>query len=365
MSREYSDQGYDPLLPIMPSFQSTKAEIMEQFNLYQHSDIYRSDEKSTLKKKSAAASVEHTIYPMQALPEVELTKKEKSGFRFVVTPDDQVFFGKEGLAGRRIPSHFQLAQMNAEIKTLPRNYHDSQGHLALSMGRIYLNQSHRLVAFDRNSGGFRPGHQGVVKALAIIFLCAPQTLFSDHMDYIELDNGGGDVATHRFKVAELKKLVLAKFSETEQKKLIESNRSTEIIHLHGTSAALAEVDDSEISDLDLEMEKENLAPTVNQNFDSPMKTNLDRDSFGTPVKRLGASRSLFGTPPKAPMTAKKFDSPSPRPVRYLPYSPNLMPPPSTVKQDADASELDLSPPRRVLQTPVAPRKMLGRQLSLR
>lgn len=250
---EVDDVSFNPLCPIMMDVQSTKKDLIDKINLYDKDDRYCSDEKN-LKKKFPKGVVNHIIYMMQTLSACGLKgRKAEWGFRFVVNLQNQIFFAKEGPAGLDRPAHYALAQMHSEIKQFPKNYLDSQGHWGLSMGRAYLNHAHQLIRIDCNSGGFRPQEKAVVRALAIIFLCAPKNMLGTYIDFDVLNNGGGYVATHRFQIEELKNIVLPKFTTTEQQEMIKNNSMERIINLTGVPPA-PDLDFVE----DPESDKENL-----------------------------------------------------------------------------------------------------------
>jgi hypothetical protein len=356
MYREEDDVSFNPLCPIMMDVQSTKKDLINKLNLYDQDDRYCSDEKN-LKKKFPQGSVNHTIYMLQTLLACELKgKKSKWGFRFVVNLNNQIFFAKEGPAGLDRPPHYALAQMHGEIKQFPKNYLYSKGHLALSMGRIYLNHAHQLIRIDCNSGGFRPREKATVRALAIIFLCAPENMLAEHIDFDVLDNGGGNVATHRFQIDELKKIVLPKFTETEQIEMIKNNSIKRIINLVGVPPALDLADDAE-------GDKENLN-TTNQSMPSGFSENSPRK---TPVKarpttklRISpASPTVFSS--ISPMTVKKQT-----PARSLfgersSYSPTF---PYSAKEGSDDEGYESPPPRQKCRAEMpSVMKGLGRQLS--
>ena len=356
MYREEDDVSFNPLCPIMMDVQSTKKDLIDKINLYGKDDKYCSDEKN-LKKKFPKGSVNHTIYMMQTLSACELkSKKAEWGFRFVVNLNNQIFFAKEGAAGLDRPPHYALAQMHGEIKQFPKDYLYSQGHLALSMGRIYLNQARQLIRIDCNSGGFRPEEKATVRALAIIFLCAPQNMLAKSINFDVLNSCGGYVATHHFQIEELKNIVLPKFTETEQQEMIKNNSIKRIINLVGIPPALDFTDDAE-------GDKENLNtynPLLLRDFseNSPSKTPVK----AKPGKRLisPASPTVFSS--RSPMTVKKQTPASCASGDRSSYSPTFSYSP---KEDSDDEGYE-SPPPRQKSRPEMPsvRKGLGRQLSV-
>ena len=193
-----------------------KKDLIDKINLYDKDDRYCSDEKN-LKKKFPKGVVNHIIYMMQTLSACGLKgRKAEWGFRFCSEFAEPDFFRQRRPCGPGQAGSLRIAQMHSEIKQFPKNYLDSQGHWGLSMGRAYLNHAHQLIRIDCNSGGFRPQEKAVVRALAIIFLCAPKNMLGTYIDFDVLNNGGGYVATHRFQIEELKNIVLPKFTTTEQ-----------------------------------------------------------------------------------------------------------------------------------------------------
>lgn len=355
MYREEDDVSFNPLCPIMMDVQSTKKDLINKLNLYDQDDRYCSDEKN-LKKKFPKGSVNHTIYMMQTLLACELKgKKLQWGFRFVVNLNNQIFFAKEGQAGLDRPPHYSLAQMHAEIKQSPKDYLHSQGHWALSMGRIYLNHARQLIRIDCNSGGFRPQEKATVRALAIIFLCAPENMLAEHIDFDVLNNGGGNVATHRFQIEELKKIVLPKFTETEQMEMIKNNSTKRTIKVVGVPPALDFADDAE-------GDKENLN-TSNQSLPSGFRENSSRK---TPVKAKPAKLLI------SPASPTVFSSTSPTTVKKQTPARSLFGEPSSysptfsysAKEDSDDEGYESPPPRQKCRTEMpSARKGFGGQLS--
>lgn len=343
MFREDYEVSFNPLCPVMMNVQFTKKDLIDKINLYDKNDRYCSDEKN-LKKKFPKGSINHIIFMMKTLSACELKgKKAEWGFRFVVNLKNQIFFAKEGPAGLDRPPHYALAQMDAEIKHIPKNYLYSQGHWGLSMGRAYFNYAHQLVRIDCNSGGFRPQEKAVVRALAIIFLCAPKNMLNAFIDFDVLNNSGGYVATHRFEIEELKNIVLPKFTQTEQKEMINNNSMERIINFVGVPPSL----DLDFAD-DAESDKENLKD-FREN--SPCKTPVKIKS-----KLLITPASPTGFSLTSPMTVKKQAPASPASGKHSSYSPTFT---YSAKENLDDEGYESPPPRQTSRLGVpAVRKVL-------
>ncbi|MBA2652488.1 MAG: hypothetical protein H0U73_09520 [Tatlockia sp.] len=132
----------------------------ELFSSLETSPHFKGDKTSRNNKLKGT----YTIFSVNTLPELieelrKSTDKDTITLRFVVTPNNEISFAREGAPNSFIPAHFAMTGL---VQTAA---------LCKTAGNIKINKTNEVVFISHKSGDFQPSWPSLIHGLFALLAC--------------------------------------------------------------------------------------------------------------------------------------------------------------------------------------------------